>query len=348
MTDLDVDIRPFSHTDANQQEYDAINRHFNRAKARTLPDDPPTPIDERIAQFHNVPSFVSVEMWAGWNAAGDEIVASGEANCLNTPENKHLMFFEIEVDPDYRRRGIGRTMLKLATEVALREERRIMMSDTNERVPSGEEFMKRIGADRGLENHTNQLTLAELDRNLLANWLVDGPHKAEGFELGYWDGPYPEEHIENVCLLDDILNDAPRGELQMNDWHATPEQLREGEKRQLAQKTQRWALYALESSSGRFAALTEVYWNPNRPDVVNQGLTGVHPEFRGKGIGRWMKATMLDRILRDRPNVKFVRTGNADSNAPMLAINHALGFKPYISRCVWQIETEKVAKYLGI
>jgi hypothetical protein len=37
---------------------------------------------------------------------------------------------------------------------------------------------------------------------------------------------------------------------------------------------------------------------------------------------------------------------NADSNEPMLKINYELGFNPYISECIWQVETEKVLGYL--
>ncbi len=88
-------------------------------------------------------------------------------------------------------------------------------------------------------------------------------------------------------------------------------------------------------------------WNANRAEILNQGATGVFPNYRNKGLGRWLKAAMLDKILRERTQVKYIRTGNADSNAPMLKINHELGFKPYISRCVWQIETAKVLEYLG-
>jgi hypothetical protein len=55
---------------------------------------------------------------------------------------------------------------------------------------------------------------------------------------------------------------------------------------------------------------------------------------------------MMQKILKERPEVEFIRTRNANSNAPMLKINVEMGFKPYIANTVWQIETEKVENYL--
>ena len=75
-------------------------------------------------------------------------------------------------------------------------------------------------------------------------------------------------------------------------------------------------------------------------------MTGVFPTFRNKGLGRRLKAEMLEKVIADRPQVKYVRTDNADMNAPMMKINSELGFKPYIAECVWQVETEKVSDYL--
>ena len=49
---------------------------------------------------------------------------------------------------------------------------------------------------------------------------------------------------------------------------------------------------------------------------------------------------MLDRLRRERPQVCVVRTGNADSNAAMLAINHALGFRQAEGGTVYQLEVE--------
>lgn len=143
------------------------------------------------------------------------------------------------------------------------------------------------------------------------------------------------------------MNTSPRENLDIEDAHMTPDQLRQMERMQAAAGTQRWTVYASETATGRLAGFTEVSWNPNRSQIVTQGGTAVPPEFRGRGLGRWLKAAMLDRLLCDLPDARFVRTGNADSNAAMLGINQALGFRPYLSRCVWQLETEKALAYFG-
>ena len=110
---------------------------------------------------------------------------------------------------------------------------------------------------------------------------------------------------------------------------------------------QRWTLYLRDIANGQIAGLTEVFWNPNRPMILNQGFTGIYPSYRNKGLGRWLKAGMMEKLLNGRPEVEFVRTGNANSNAAMLKINVEMGFKPYISNVVWQVDTAQVETYLN-
>ena len=223
----------------------------------------------------------------------------------------------------------------------------MLFASTNERVPAGAAFMQRLGARKGLENHTNQLDLRDLNRDLICEWQSRARESAADFELGLWQGAYPEEDLQAIVTLEEVMNTAPRDNLEMEDWRFTAEHLRQMEQQMLARGTQRWTMYAREKSTRKFAGYTEVFWNPNRPHIASQGATAVFPHYRGKGLGRWLKAAMLDKVLRDRPQVRFLRTGNADSNAAMLKINHELGFKPYLSRCVWQVETERVLEYLG-
>jgi GNAT superfamily N-acetyltransferase len=76
--------------------------------------------------------------------------------------------------------------------------------------------------------------------------------------------------------------------------------------------------------------------------VVSQWGTAVDRDHRGHGLGRWMKGTMLDRVLRERPQARRVATTNATTNRWMLAINHELGFRAVSTWTHWQIETAKV------
>jgi GNAT superfamily N-acetyltransferase len=106
-------------------------------------------------------------------------------------------------------------------------------------------------------------------------------------------------------------------------------------------------MYAIHRPDDRVAGMTEVAWSPARPGIVEQWGTGVWPAYRNRGLGRWLKAAMLTKILRELPEARLIRTGNANSNAPMLKINHELGFKPFMSRPDWQVETQTVEKYLA-
>jgi len=339
-------IKPFDVRNASEAEYRAANELQNTMRAETLPDDPPIPLDEKIRSFQNIPAFVGVHAWAVWNADESRALADGVLSVTHLDTNKHIGEFELEVLPEYRRQGIARALLARIVGAARQEARTMLFTGTNERVPAGAALMQRLGARKGLENHTNQLDLRELKRELIHAWQARAFERATDFELGFWEDAYPEEEIQDIVALFEVMNTAPRDQLEMEDWRVTPEHLRQMEKQNRARGTTRWTLYAREKSSRKFAGFTELFWNPNRPQILSQGATGVFPHYRGNGLGRWLKAEMLEQVLRDRPQVKFIRTGNADSNAAMLKINNELGFKPYISRCVWQVETEKVEEYL--
>jgi GNAT superfamily N-acetyltransferase len=339
-------VLPFDRMNASSEEYAAICRHFNALRKEHLPDDPPTPVEEVIQNLTHIPSFVEIFFWTVWDAARTEIVGHSHVVIVHTDENQHMAQFEISVLPGFRRQGIGRTLLAPVAEQAERENRRLLMTSTNDHAPAGEAFMTRIGGKKGLEAHTNQLRIDDLDRGLLAGWLEQGNHNLEQFELGFWDGAYPEDEIQAIAELYDLTNQQPLGELEVEDVHMTPDQIRQMEQHSFARGNQRWTYYLIDHSNGKFVGYTETVWNPNRPEILRQDMTGVFPQYRGRGFGRWLKAVMLDKVLRERPEVKYVRTGNADTNAAMLKINKELGFQPYIADSLWQVELLKVQQYL--
>lgn len=76
---------------------------------------------------------------------------------------------------------------------------------------------------------------------------------------------------------------------------------------------------------GGWVGLSELHApDLGRPGTVRNGLTGVLPGWRGRGVAMTLKLAAA-RAARDR-GFTHARTGNHSANAPMLGINAALGF----------------------
>jgi len=337
-------IEPVDLRNASAQTSAALNAFRNEIRGERLPDDPPVPLEEDIRRIRTIPAFVDVRYWAGWQ--GSEVVADASVTVLRAEENRHMVEFEISVRRMLRRRGIGTRMLARVANAVEREGRSLLVTSTHSTIPDGEGFMRRIGARIGLEGHANQLDLRDLNRDLVRRWQARTPERAAGFELLVWTEGIPEEHLEQFAAVLQAMNRAPRGSLQIQDYNFTPEQIRAWHRAARERGDEVWTIVAREKTTGRLAGLTETVWHPNRPELLRQEATGVLPEFQNRGLGRWMKAAMLEKVLRERPQVTKIRTGNADSNLPMLKINSELGFKPYISTWAWQVELAQVRAYL--
>jgi GNAT superfamily N-acetyltransferase len=100
-------------------------------------------------------------------------------------------------------------------------------------------------------------------------------------------------------------------------------------------------------ADGTISGITEVNWAPYRPAFIEQQFTGVRPDARGRGLGKWIKAAMLLHIRDLYPATEWIATGNAGSNAPMLKINRALGFKQHRRGTAYQITRDELAERLN-
>src|SRR5437879_715017 len=201
MSEAAVEIREFDPETAGERDYAAMNAHHNHMRAESWPEDPPTGLEETVRNLRNIPPFVDVRFWTAWDEDGSAVVATASCAILRTEENQHLAEFGISVSPERRRGGLGRRLLAPIAEVARAEKRRLLLTGTDSKVPAGAAFMERLGAHVGLTNVTNQLDLRELDRELLREWQERARERAAGFELGLWEGPYPEEALVEVAAM---------------------------------------------------------------------------------------------------------------------------------------------------
>jgi mycothiol synthase len=342
-----LQIAPFDPSTASGSDWVAWNDHHNAMLAEREPDDPPMRVEDRKARNVSQPSFIKQHSWAVRQPGFTKIVASGHVMIRYGEDNQHLALFNITVRPEMRRKGIGTTLLKLITEAAVKADRRVIEAWANQQVPAGDAFMKRVGARVGMSENVSHLDLSELDHELMKTWQRRAAERASGFELGMWDGPYPEDEREAALEMLLAMNTAPTEDADWEDQKPTLEHLIESEESMSKREEKRLSLFAREKQSGNIAALTEMFWHPNYPEELHQGDTVVKPEYRNRGIGRWIKAAMIEKAIQKWPQSRRVNTGNAASNDAMLSINYEMGFKPSSSTKLWQVSTDSVLAYLG-
>jgi len=264
----------------------------------------------------------------------------------NEPGNQHMRWCEVAVAQAHRRRGLGRSLLRRAVQaVADQREDILFISQFSDRIPAAEKFARAIAATPGLEMKMNQLDLASVDRTKVSEWTRITP---AGYRLVNVDGPVPDELIRASIESASGMNDAPRGDLRMDDWELTEEQIRDQEAWRLQTGIERWLILALHEASGTGAGFTIVTYDPRVPHLIWQQGTAVVEAHRGHQLGLWMKAAMLKRILEERTQARFIRTGNANANAQMLAINTQLGFEPAWSAALWQLTLADARKAVGL
>jgi len=306
-----------------------------------VPEDPVFPFEAMATRMRiSSPMFVR-QRWAVW-AAPARLAATLSVS-RSTQDNLNIRDLDIEVDLERRRRGLGKRLLAKAVEACGSAEGLLLQAWTTSRVPSGAAFAERIGAKPGLRMRESQLDLRAIDRDLMKKWAAIDP---AGYRIEFIDGETPDRLMDNVVTANRAINTMPREDLQVEDWKVTPEIVREWERITRARGQEHRMAIVIEESTGASAAFTELFFDPRLPSILHQGGTATIQEHRGKGIGKWVKSRMAQRVLDELPDARYVRTGNAGTNAAMLAINVAMGFKPAWESVIWQIPLEDARRYV--
>lgn len=336
-------FNPETATDTQfKHRYDFLSQKWQEE----MPEDPIATLEfsNKDAQGWKFFDSVDFEVWYLWQ--DNKIIAELFFRVDFEENNLHVFFMSIHVLQAQRRKGYTRQLLEKVIDFAERYKRSLLTSLTYSRIPAGQGFAEHLGATKGLELAMSQLILSEVDNKLLTLWLDNAKEKAYDFEIGFWGNRYPESEIQAIADLSNVMNTAPHDDLDVGDWKVNPDFLREDEGYWQSKSVERRVVYVRHKPSGNLAGFTTTYWDKENPENLIQGDTGVLPNYRGYSLGKWLKAAMIKNISKELPVVKRIRTSNANSNAPMLAINKQLGFKPYQSETIWQLDIKKLKDYL--
>jgi RimJ/RimL family protein N-acetyltransferase len=162
-----------------------------------------------------------------------------------------------------------------------------------------------------------------------------------------WRDRYPDANLPDAVALHGLVNEVPRGSLDVSDLTTTPEQLRDEEAAYAVRGIKRWTFAVEQISSGQFVGFSEVFQSAGKPHVLQQGITAIGKDHRGRGLGWWVKLTAIQTIRAEAPEVTVIRTENAIGNAGIAHINATLGFTNIMEETIWQVSLSDLTKFVN-
>ena len=342
---MDLSVEPIDITSAPEEDLRGLHALEQLAIEERFPDDPPYPFDEFVADLKYEPDYVRNLRWAVRDRRDRGLLGSCTLRLRDKEENRNKARLYVVVHPSARRGGIGRNLLSPALEAAVADGRTIVESWVPMGTP-GAAFAESVGFEMAQLERMSRMYVDTVDRAMLEDWVTRAKERASDYTFRIWEGPCPDDILTPFAAAQAVMNTAPQGE-RTHEWEeTTPEELQESE-RSLFDAGFKVTKAAVFAPDGTVAGYTEVYYGDFRPQIAWQGDTGVWPEHRERGIGRWLKAAMLLHLFETRPKLEFVETGNAATNEAMLNINHAMGFRLAEELGSYEAPVERIAARLA-
>ncbi|MEU5882560.1 GNAT family N-acetyltransferase [Spirillospora sp. NPDC047279] len=248
---------------------------------------------------------------------GGEMVAVAALRLPGEPGADRPGEIDIRVRPGHRRRGLGTRLLAEAARGLRGDGRSSVLAQVTAGTPAIP-FLETHGFHCVLTLSGLQLDLADVPPERVAALVAAGP---PGYELVRWRGVVPDEYAAALARAKHAMADMSAYEGA--PWDAD-------RVREMAEMVNKRGdgLYTVAAVRGTtVAGFTEIVVPADTPECAAQYDTAVVPEHRGRRIGIWVKAAMLEWLRAERPEVREIETDNAGDNVHMLAVNEELGFQ---------------------
>jgi GNAT superfamily N-acetyltransferase len=341
---MGIQIEQVDSLSAPESLLRAMEAHYRDIDAEDMPDDPPIPYEMRVAEWRHVPEH---HPFARWVLREDGHVSASAVAAFHVDQNLENGFAKITVHPDRRGRGYARALAGPVFDHLDAAGRHRLDTWIKRDIPA-ESFAERLGLEAVYGEKRSRLTIADVDRGLMQSWIDRATERAGDYELTSLTAPVPEEMVQELCDLALVMNTAPREDFEEEDEVVTPEDWRDTEDAVLKSQCRLNTLVAVHRPTGELAGFTEIKTQDLQPDLAWQWATGVVTKHRNRGLGHWLKATMILQIMSDYPQVERIDTFNAGSNQPMLSINTAMGFRVVHESNQWQGEMSTIRERLGV
>ncbi|SEE53371.1 GNAT family N-acetyltransferase [Jiangella alba] len=304
--------------------------------------------DYQAQEDHPVRIFVA--------RADGRIVGTGHLS-WQPEDDATVTWAEVEVLPQYRRRGIGTALLDHLTTLALASGRPTLQAAVIHSRPGGGERVEAptgfgwlSDADPGVRfllargyrlEQVARISALPLpvDPELLAAKRAAAQAAAgDDYRIVGWTGPTPADRVDDlVTLMARMSTDIPTAALETTDEQWDAARLARVDDLLAATGRTRLTVAAEHVPTGRLAGHNVLVLPRDRSRPVIQEDTLVLSEHRGHRLGMLLKVANLQRLAELSPSSTLVTTFNAEENRHMLDVNEAVGFAPIGYEGCWQL-----------
>lgn len=283
--------------------------------------DAPTTADEMRRDVQRVDRTKMVSEWLVAEDPSGIVVAY--AGYRHTPWSFHPDKYRVHggVHPDWQGHGVGRRLMDLVLD-ALRSRgaRRIKASAREDRARSTA-FLQRYGFVEHARDFESRLPVASCDLSRFPGYAEQAANAGVVITTLEEELRRDPDCLRAVYQAHGVLDiGAPRDDPET----PTPPPLAQFLADEVHHPRALLDAFFLAKHGDFYVGESALKRSDAMPDVLQQQLTGVVPEFRGKGIATALKLRTVE--YAQRHGYREIRTWNSSRNGPMLAINGKLEF----------------------
>jgi GNAT superfamily N-acetyltransferase len=287
--------------------------------------------------FPAVPEMLAGKMRYGWDLEPEEhyLYAPDGASepigvlALHMPtrDNLHLVWAQITVHPDHRRRGHGSVIMKEALRKTHESGRNTIWLGTAEDDQGARRFTQRFGFKYASHDARRRQMLVEVDQAELQRLWAEAETAGSDYCLERLQAPVTDDLLRELVEVTAAINDAPMGDLTYEDEKFDVQRLRDFETAMLGRGNRVYRVITRHRRTGEVGGHTVVMAHPLQPEVGGQGDTAVARHHRGHRLGLLLKIDMMHWLAQAEPQLKIIETWNNVDNKFMINVNEALGYR---------------------
>jgi GNAT superfamily N-acetyltransferase len=246
---------------------------------------------------------------------------------MPTRDNLHLVWAEIVVHPDDRRRGHGSVIMNEVLRITREAGRSTLLVGTAEDDQGARCFVEGFGFGSASRDARRRQLLADVDQSEVQRLWALAETAAADYCLERLQPPIADDVLSELVEVTAAINDAPMGALTYEDEKFDRQRLADFETAVKGRGEREYRVLARQRKTGEVGGHTMVAVHPLRPEVGGQADTAVARQHRGHRLGLLLKIEMMRWLADVEPQLKIIETWNNVDNNFMINVNEALGYR---------------------